>query len=426
MNTHEKSCVGWAPAWSVMSVVTTAVGRVRGWAIAADDLIDTAHGHPTGDPDPLGIEPGAIERLVERARQEVDAGHLPSCQVALARHGRIVATRTFGAPPSSRYVVYSTTKAITAGAVWRLLDAGAVTRDTRVAEVIDGFDANGKHGVTVEHLLTHTAGFPHAVITHDEWNDPVARHERFAAWEPEWEPGSRFTYHGTSAHWVLAAVAESATGRDFREYVATEVLDPLGLADLRLGVPETRQGDVLDVVTVGDAPDPARFADIGATTGLDVSAIGVSDEGLLEHNDPAVRALGQPAGGAIGRAADLALYYQALLANPGGLWRAGTLAAGTSEVLCTHADPMTGVASNRSLGLLIAGDDGNAFMRGFGTATSARAFGHMGAGGQVAWADPATGLSFAYLTNGLDRDPIRMGIRSNDLSTLAASVAVLG
>ena len=50
---------------------------------------------------------------------------------------------------------------------------------------------------------------------------------------------------------------------------------------------------------------------------------------------------------------------------------------------------------------------------------SASAFGHMGAGGQIAWADPATGVSFAYLTNGLVRDPVQLGIRSDELSTAA-------
>jgi CubicO group peptidase (beta-lactamase class C family) len=83
------------------------------------------------------------------------------------------------------------------------------------------------------------------------------------------------------------------------------------------------------------------------------------------------------------------------------------------------ADPMTSVPANRTLGLVVAGDDGHAMMRGLGRSVSPKAFGHMGAGGQIAWADPASGLSFAYLTNGLDRDPVRLGVRSDALSTAA-------
>ena len=57
--------------------------------------------------------------------------------------------------------------------------------------------------------------------------------------------------------------------------------------------------------------------------------------------------------------------------------------------------------------VLIAGDDEYVRYRGMGTQVSARAFGHQGVGGQVAWGDPQTGLSFCLLTNGLDANPLR-------------------
>lgn len=208
---------------------------------------------------------------------------------------------------------------------------------------------------------------------------------------------------------VLADVLEVVTGSDFRDYVRHELLDPLGLPSLQLGTPEADQGDVLDVHMVGEPPEP----DAEVSTEAD----------LLAHNDPAFRAVGQPGGGAIGRAGDLAMYYQALLANPQGFWDPDVLRAGTTEIACALFDPMLGVAANRTLGLVCAGDDGHASVRGFGAATSAHAFGHMGAGGQIAWADPATGISFAFLTNGLERDPWRAGARGHGLSTRAGGVA---
>ena len=76
--------------------------------------------------------------------------------------------------------------------------------------------------------------------------------------------------------------------------------------------------------------------------------------------------------------------------------------------------------ANRSLGLVIAGDSDRTF-RGFGHTNSSRTFGHMGAGGQVAWADPETGISFGYCTNGCDRNPLRQGRRGVGLSSRAAS-----
>ena len=223
--------------------------------------------------------------------------------------------------------------------------------------------------------------------------------------ELEWEPGSRFVYHPSSAHWVLAQLAESVTGLEFRTFVRQSLLGPLGIDSLRLGPTPGEQVDVLDVVGVGDPVTPAELEELGGSIGLDVSAVGVSEVDLLLHNDPGVRAVGQPGGGAVGRAADLAMYYQALLADPAGIWRPEVLAAGTAEVRCDLVDPMTGAPANRTLGLVLAGDDDGAMLRGFASTNSSRAFGHMGAGGQVAWADPRTGLSFAYLTNGLDRNP---------------------
>ena len=70
-----------------------------------------------------------------------------------------------------------------------------------------------------------------------------------------------------------------------------------------------------------------------------------------------------------------------------------------------------------------AGADGHSAARGFGYTVSPAAFGHNGAGGQIAWADPATGLSFVYLTNGLDRNVLREWRRTSGLSSRAARCA---
>jgi CubicO group peptidase (beta-lactamase class C family) len=388
----------------------------------AEDLMDEPGGHVVVDPAAAGLDRARLEGLVRRARREVDEGLLPSCQLALAHRGRLVVHRTIGVGPGARYLMYSCTKAITAAAVWRLLGEGEVVPDTPVAAVVPVFGANGKESVTVAHLLTHTAGFPNAPMADDEWADPPRRLDRLGSWTLDWAPGSRFVYHGSAAHWVLAQVVEVCTGNDFRDYVRTAVLDPLGLPDLQLGTPMTDQGNVLDVEVVGEPPTDDEIDALG-TGGLDVSAIGTADRDLLRLNETSARAVGQPGGGAVGRAADLALFYQALLVDRAGLWDPAVLAAGTAEVHCGMVDPMTGAPANRTLGLVLAGDDGLAVMRGFGSANSPGAFGHMGAGGQVAWADPASGLSFAYLTNGLDRSPIRMGGRGLSLSTRAGRAA---
>jgi CubicO group peptidase (beta-lactamase class C family) len=86
-------------------------------------------------------------------------------------------------------------------------------------------------------------------------------------------------------------------------------------------------------------------------------------------------------------------------------------------------DP-AGVPANRSLGLILAGDDGRSNMRGMGRTVSPRAFGHNGAGGQLAWADPESGLSLGYVTNGYDVHAIREPRRGTSIASLAAVCAV--
>ena len=143
-------------------------------------------------------------------------------------------------------------------------------------------------------------------------------------------------------------------------------------------------------------------------------------DGLLEMDQPAIRAAGVPVAARISTAADIALLYQAFLHNPGGLWDPAVLADATGHIRNTRPDPWTKVPANRSLGLVIAGDDGNAPMRdALGSSVGPRAFGASGASGQVAWADPDSGLSFCYLTNGLESDQVRAFLRSSSLSNLA-------
>jgi CubicO group peptidase (beta-lactamase class C family) len=89
----------------------------------------------------------------------------------------------------------------------------------------------------------------------------------------------------------------------------------------------------------------------------------------------------------------------------------------------TFPNPLLGHPINRTRGLVVAGDDGRSNYRGMGKTVSPRAFGHNGAGGQIAWADPASGLSFCYLTNGLDRNVLREPRRTTAVASLAAVCA---
>src|SRR5690606_14599015 len=129
--------------------------------------------HPVApSPESVGIDSAKLEDLFARAEREVREGRLPSVQIAAARHGRLAGMRTVGtvthegrpapATDETLYVIFSCTKAITASAVWLLLEDGRLSLDTRAADVIPEFAGAGKEAITVEQLLTHTAGIPRA------------------------------------------------------------------------------------------------------------------------------------------------------------------------------------------------------------------------------------------------------------------------
>ncbi|HEX4018987.1 MAG TPA: serine hydrolase domain-containing protein [Frankiaceae bacterium] len=366
------------------------------------------------------IDPQAAEQLRQRALRSVESGDVPACQIAIAYRGEVVLHETYGAPAGSRYIIFSATKPVVASVVWMLLTEGALELDRPVAQDIPEFATNGKDVVTLEHVLLHTGGFPSAPMAPTLWNDREGRLRRFCDWRLTFPAGTAFEYHPASGHWVLAELIQRATGRDFREVIRERVLAPLGLNELALGVEPQDAGDVQDVVVSGTKPDPDELE---RTLGIRELASASDDATLLEFNTDAGRRAGVPGGGGVSNAADMTLFYQALMHDPAGLWDPAMLADVTTVARNRFLDPMTGDPANRSRGLVLKGDDGKGERRhDFGPATSPRTFGHSGVGGQIAWADPQSGLSFCHLTSGLDRDPINQAKRSYALSKRAGSL----
>src|SRR6478609_9525842 len=192
---------------------------------------------PAADPTELGIDPVALDALFERVGRDVGAGRLPSCQIALARDGRLAVWRAFGdAPVESRYVIFSATKAVVAGAVWILIGEGLLDVASPVAAIVPEFAPNGKDAITVEQVMLHTSGFPRAPFGALDWDDRERRLARFSQWRCNWEPGTRYEYHPTSAHWVLAELIERVSGTAFRDFIRARVIEPLRLAGLQVGV----------------------------------------------------------------------------------------------------------------------------------------------------------------------------------------------
>src|SRR4051812_18358552 len=192
-----------------------------------------------------GINQAKLDELLTRARREIDNGVVPSCQLAVAKDGEVIASEAFGdATIDTRYVIFSCTKAIVASAFWQLLADGSLKTEQRVADLLPEFGTNGKDVITVEQVMLHTGGFPHAPLGHPDWSDRAKRLEAFGRWQLNWEPGTRYEYHPTSAHWVLAELIHRITGQDHRAFIAERVTGPLGLDRLQVGTPLDDQAEI--------------------------------------------------------------------------------------------------------------------------------------------------------------------------------------
>lgn len=373
-----------------------------------------------------GLVVEQVAKLLERAQKEVNEGLLPAAQIALAKDGELVFQASYGsAKDDSLTCIFSATKAITSAAAWLLMQEGKLSESEIVADIIPEFAANEKDQITVEQLFTHTAGFPSAPFAPLDWDDKEARLGRFTRWRLNWEPGSKFEYHASSSMYVIAELIERRSGMGYREFVRNRVLGPLGLKNLFVGLPASENARALPCEHVGDALTPEDYKKLGVPV---PPVTEVTEEAILAFNRPDVRAVGVPGGGGFATAGDLALFHQALLHGglPGSeeLWPESTRTNVRRIRSGDFTDMLFKKPANRALGIIISGDDSRSF-RGFGKSNSPDAFGHNGAGGQLAWADPATGLSLGYVTPGHDRNNIRQGSRGVAISSIAAQCAPL-
>ena len=358
--------------------------------------------------DTLGCEARQIDRLHATIERHIAEGRYPGAQVALARDGKLGLTRSYGTrqiganaagvDDRTLFLLYSQTKVLVAATIWVLAEAGELRYTDRVAELVPGFEANGKGDITIFQVLSHQGGFPDAEIREECWDDHALLRRRACEFPLQWPPGSRCDYHPEAAHWVLAVVIEAVTRRDYREVVRASVIEPLGLSDdLFIGVPDDQHGRIAPLYE----PD---------STGTQVLR--------PREATAAFQRAGVPGGGGYGTARGLAAFYQMMLAG-GTLHGRRIVSPRTIEYITRNVtgdrvDSYMGMPMHRGLGPHLRGVTPT--IRGLGTLASPRTYGHGGVGTSYSWADPDSGVSFSYLSNSRVPDPwhsARLDVISN-------------
>ena len=176
--------------------------------------------------------------------------------------------------------VYSTTKTMAALCVLLLADRGELDLYAPVARYWPEFAANGKAGVKVSHLMSHSAGlsgWKEKLTTQDlyDWEKVTAL---LAAQAPYWEPGTAPGYHGLTQGYLVGEVVRRVTGKSLGTVFREEIAEPLG-ADFHIGLPASEDARVADLIppppgeAVGDAPNETELQrNMSRNPGIDVSA----------------------------------------------------------------------------------------------------------------------------------------------------------
>jgi CubicO group peptidase (beta-lactamase class C family) len=320
-------------------------------------------------------------------------------QLAVFRRGELAGELALGlarpdAEMSSDSIAFwfSSIKPLMSVAIGQLVERGLVGFDDPVARHVPEFAANGKAGITLRHLLTHTAGIPNA---HREWSreswDEIVAKICAAAPEPGWEIGRDCGYHVASAWYVLGEIVRRRDGRPYSSYVREAIFAPLGIRDFWVGM------DATDF-----AANRARIAHPYDASSGKLEPIGFwAWSGSVESV-----ALCRPGGSGWGTARALAGLYAALVAGGPPLLRRETLETLTAPSLRAARDRNFGVVLDRGLGFVLdskAHGPGSAW---YGNRVSPRTFGHAGYFSSVAFADPESDLAVALAWNGLT-DPAK-------------------
>lgn len=373
--------------------------------------------HDTAIDGVSGFVPEGWSSVLEAFRFALSCGAEGSgAAISVYVNGREVASLVGGEDgrgriwaPATRAVVWSCTKGMLAALVQRLVDSAVVDVRLPVSRYWPEFSENGKGGVTLEHVLTHTAGLPYwdgyadvvSLGSDEGWDRTEEICDALAAAPLQWAPGQHLGYHGFTYGWILGEVVRRALGKDVGTALREEVAGPLA-AEISVG--SVLGFDAAETLAPVVNASPSGLKRFDARNRVDTLA----GKALLMGSNRAMRDVhitanassfrtGLAAGGnGIASARGLARMYGAL-AN-GGILSDGPRLFSPSVVrafagtrvfmpdLVNHEFNRFGLGYQKSGPLAFLGPHDDAY-------------GHAGLGGQLGFADPTARMGFAFVSN---------------------------
>jgi CubicO group peptidase (beta-lactamase class C family) len=332
----------------------------------------------------VGMDSSLVAAAVRCAADRL-ARHGAAGQLVVLRRGRVVLDRAFGTDPTDLLLTFSVSKPYLALLVHRLAERGLLSLDEPVAARWPAFGRHGKEVITPRMVLTHRAGVPDdrpvaALAGAASWAEAVRRMERLV---PPYPPGEVTAYHALTFGWILGELVRRATGRPVERALRDELLEPLGLRDTFLGLPDEQRRRAVPLVAAGRRNEVAT---------------------AVVFNRRRSRRAVAPAATVSATARDVARFFE--MARRGGeldgvrvLGRGAVAEALRASTPGPVLDRRVGVPVRTAHGLYLGGvTTPTDLARRFGTLSAREAFGHTGASSCTAWADPVRELVLVYLT----------------------------
>ncbi|WP_067572367.1 serine hydrolase domain-containing protein [Nocardia acidivorans] len=348
--------------------------------------------HGTVEP---GFEEVAVEYAAVVAAEQGEAGS----QLAVVRHGRRVVDLWSGAGVTGDTLtgIYSSSKGVSSLVVALLVQEGLLRLDRPVAADWPEFAAAGKESVTLRDLLTHRSGIVgiDAGTSVAELADDRVVAALVAGQRPHWRLGSAYGYAGFVAFAMVNEVVRRVTGHSLQEHFRERVRESRAL-DVYLGLPAEQEHRYLPIRPWLATPEQERrfWSDTPGARSLLGIAFALNSTPPVDQvelaNDPGVRALGPASVGGVGSARGLAALYAAAISET------------DSGPALLHADTLGEFTMAHSVGGDLVSGPSAHFALGFQAmglrmpVLGARAFGHDGSAGSLAYADPDSGIALGY------------------------------
>ncbi|MEX0781958.1 MAG: serine hydrolase domain-containing protein [Dehalococcoidia bacterium] len=334
-------------------------------------------------------------------------------QVTAYRNGEVIVDTWAGdmgpqdprpVQPDTLFSSFSTTKGVAATALHILADRGIIDYDAPVAQYWPEFGANGKDKITVAQAMSHQSGL------HTMPSDPVEG-RKLLNWEeglryvangvPAWEPGTATGYHAVTYGWIAGGIIQFASGRHIQDVVENDIAKPLGISgQMYIGIPDGVEDRLASLQTAPPPTAEQAASSPFAQIPQDHDFFKAMPPTLgWNYNDMDVRQACIPSANGHFSARALAKMYAAL-ANGGEVDGTRLVSperiAKMSAIQVETPDRVIMMPMRKSIGFFNGGKT-----MGVHGAQGPRetAFGHPGAGGSIAFADPEVGLSIAVTIN---------------------------